>query len=194
MRIAILGTGVMGSALAARLTRSGHDVISASRKDNGYRDAVAASELAFLAVTWPHSLDAVRRAGDFGGRVLVDVSNPETTEGIGLEIGHSTSGAEEIARQAGGARVVKAFSHVYAEVLRDTPPFDGDVPSVLYCGDDDAAKAIVRRIIESCGFDGVDAGPLCVARFLEPFAMLTVQLVRGQGLRPAGAVWKLMRA
>ena len=102
-----------------------------------------------------------------------------------LAVGHTTSGAEEIARWAPDARVVKAFNHSYAEVLDEGPAFSGGVASVLFCGDDRAAKATVARLISDCGFDPVDAGPLTSARYLEPLALLFVELVRGQKRGPS---------
>jgi predicted dinucleotide-binding enzyme len=123
----------------------------------------------------------------------MDVSNPETPDGQGLCLGLTTSGAEELARAARGARVVKAFSHYYAELLHEDVAFDGGLPSVLYCRDDADAKDRVRHLIASCGLDPVDAGDLTVARYLEPLAMLTVALVRQQGWGPTGVAWRLMR-
>jgi predicted dinucleotide-binding enzyme len=195
MRIAVLGVGVMGGALAARFRDAGHDVVVGARESAmSYADAIRPSEVVFLAVGWPYGLSVVERAGSFGGRTLVDVSNPEDASGRALVLGHDTSGAEEIARVAKDARVVKAFNHFYAELLTDPPRFDGGAPSIPYCGDDADAKLRVRDIITSCGLDAVDAGPLRVARYLEPFAMLTVQLVREQGWGPRGVAWRLMRA
>jgi 8-hydroxy-5-deazaflavin:NADPH oxidoreductase len=184
----------MGGAIARKLAAAGHDVLLGSRRNGTYRDAVRHGEVVFLAIPWPHGLDAVDvLAADLAGRLLVDVSNPETEDGRGLVVGHETSGAEEIARRIPGATVVKAFSHFYAELLDRPVAFDGGIPSVLYCGDDPARKETVRSLIADCGFDPVDAGPLRIARFLEPFAMLTVQLVRERGFGPTGIAWRVMR-
>jgi predicted dinucleotide-binding enzyme len=183
----------MGRALAERFSRDGHDVIAGSRSgDVSYADAVTASELIFLALPWPHGLPVVEGL-DFGGRVLVDVSNPESEDGRGLVLGHSTSGAEVIAAAAKNARVLKAFNYFYAELLTERPEFDGGLPSVPFCGNDADAKSAFSALLASCGFDPIDAGPLTVARWLEPFAMLTVQLVREQGWGPTGVAWRLMR-
>jgi len=194
----------MGTALAGRFARAGHDVQVGSRSQDKlwplssvprstYDAALAHGELSFLALPWPIGLEVLREADVPPASIIVDVSNPETPDGRGLCLGLDTSGAEELARAAPAARVVKAFRHYYAELLRDDIAFDGGSPSVLYCGDDADAKAQVRRLIVSCNLDPVDAGDLSVARYLEPLAMLTVALVREQGWGPTGVAWRLMR-
>lgn len=194
----------MGSALAVRLARAGHEVLVGSRTRarpwpypdvprSTYETALGYGNLGFLALPWPVGPAVLRGLSVPPRRILIDVSNPETPDGMGLTLGLTTSGAEEVARAAPGARVVKAFSHYYAELLHEEPTFDGGTPTVLYCGDDAGAKDHVRRLIESCGLDPVDAGDLAVARYLEPLAMLTVALVRRQGWGPTGVAWRLMR-
>ena len=61
------------------------------------------------------------------------------------------------------------------------PIFDGKPVSMLYCGDDPDAKAIVRQLIADCGFEPVDAGPLKQARLLEPFALLWISMAMQYG-------------
>jgi predicted dinucleotide-binding enzyme len=194
----------MGAALATGLSRAGHDVLVGSRAPteaarrldrscDSYAAAASFGPVAFLAVPWPHGLTLVRELPNAGSRVLVDVTNPESEDGRWLVLGHLTSGAEQIAAAAPGHRVVKAFNHVYAELLQGAGGFDGGAASVLYCGDDRDAKRQVRALIEGCGMDPVDAGPLAQARYLEPLAMLTVQLVREQGWGPTGIAWRVMR-
>lgn len=98
-------------------------------------------------------------------------------------IGHTTSGAEQVAAWAQNARVVKAFNHVYGELF-DLGPFGaGEAHSLLYCGDDDEAKAVAASLIREAGYDAVDAGPLKSARYLEPLAMLMVAIAQKQGRR-----------
>ncbi|MEP7132176.1 MAG: NAD(P)-binding domain-containing protein [Acidobacteriota bacterium] len=207
MKIAILGTGVMGASLARFFVRTSHDLVLASRDfrkagllaaalqpsgDAGpsaeaaaIEEAVRRSDLVVIATRWENTRESLERAGPFEGRVLIDVTNPETEKGRGLAIGHTSSGAEEIARLARDARVVKAFNHSYAELLDRGPDFERGSASVLFCGDDPAAKATVAGLISAGGFDAVDAGPLASARYLEPLALLFVELVRGQNRGPS---------
>lgn len=204
MKIGILGAGTMGSALAARFAKANHEVLLGARdpgskppipgvRYGSYGDAAVFGDMVFLALVWPHALDVMGQLNCISDKVFVDVSNPEAPVGYELMIGHKTSGAEELARFAKGAHVLKAFSHFYAELLHCDVTFDGGSPSVLYCGDDLKAKELLRQLIESCGFDPVDAGGLANARYLEPLAMLTVQLVRVEGWGPTGIAWRLMR-
>ncbi|MEP6768279.1 MAG: NADPH-dependent F420 reductase [Acidobacteriota bacterium] len=201
MKITILGTGILGTALARRFVARSHSVVLASRdlrkaarlagslgpaaEPAPIGDAVRRAEVAVLATRWENTPEILGQAGAFEGRVLIDATNPETEDGRALAVGHSTSGAEAIARWAPDARVVKAFNHTYAELLDRGPVFPGALASVLYCGDDGGAKASVARLIADCGFDPVDAGPLTSARYLEPLAFLFVELVRGLNRDPS---------
>jgi predicted dinucleotide-binding enzyme len=208
MDISVLGAGTMGRAMAALLTGSGHRVVLGSRSASpapsgqldsslgealpvvSYADAVRATELVVLATTWDRAEATVRAAGDFGNRVLLDCTNPETEDGRSLAVGHSTSGAELIAGWAPTARVVKAFNHVYAEVVAAPVDLRRNV-SVFVCGDDGDARAAVAHLATEGGFQATEVGPLATARWLEPLAMLVVHLVRVQGLTPHEATLRL---
>jgi len=199
MRIAVLGTGTMGATVGRLFARSGHAVVFGSRSPErgriaagalggqasggGCREAVERGELTVLAALWSDVPEILRRSGPWDGRILLDCSNPEPSNGRGLEIGHATSGAEEIARIARGARVVKALNHLYAEAL-DLAEGCVPGPAAFYCGDDAEAKAAVAGLLSGAGLTAVDAGPLTSARYLEPLAALMVELVRGQGRDP----------
>jgi predicted dinucleotide-binding enzyme len=99
----------------------------------------------------------------------------------GLELGTTTSAAEQIAGWALHAKVLKAFNTVGFNVMADAK-FGADLPVMFYCGDDAAAKATVQPLIAELGFDPVDAGPLRQARVLEPFAYLWISLAYTQGM------------
>jgi predicted dinucleotide-binding enzyme len=95
-----------------------------------------------------------------------------------LVIGHTSSGAEELTRKIRQAKVVSAFGTVPGEVLFRV--FDArrkaNRPNLVYCGDDDGAKDVTATLIRDVGFEPVDAGPLRIARYLEPFSLLMGQL------------------
>ena len=95
-----------------------------------------------------------------------------------LVIAHTSSGAEELARRVPHAHVVLAFNTVPSEVLFDV--FDArdkaPRPSLAYCGDDKHAKMVAAGLIRDVGFDPVDAGPLRIGRYMEPFTLLIAQL------------------
>ena len=201
MRIAILGSGTMGSVLGRLFASAGHSVTySFSRdprklarlaKSSGPRaraaspaDAVRDADVVVLTVLWRHVSGVLRSAGNLRGKVLIDCTNPLTPSDDALAVGHRTSGAEIIARRARGARVVKAFNTIPAELLGAGVDVLPEQPAVCYCGDDASAKRVTARIIRQLGFEPVDCGALMNARYLEPLAMLVGELAYNQGKRP----------
>jgi 8-hydroxy-5-deazaflavin:NADPH oxidoreductase len=121
--------------------------------------------------------------GDLKGRVVMDATNPLAMgpDGVGLEIGHGISGGEKVQGWAAGASVFKTLNTTgYGNMAE--PAFDG-VKSVMFvAGDDEAAKPKVLALIGELGFEAVDAGPLRIARLLEPHAMLWIHLALNRGL------------
>jgi len=89
-------------------------------------------------------------------------------------VGHTTSGAEQVAGWARGAKVVNAFNTVGWPVMAN-PRVGTRTASMLICGDD-AAKAVVTQLSDELGFETTDVGPLSVARLLEPYRMLWIQM------------------
>jgi len=195
MRIGILGSGLMGGKLRTLFARAGHDVVfSYARhreklkrlaKDAGAnaragtpREAAQDADALLLAVHWSRFDDVLSQAGDLSGKVIVSCSLPMNADNTGLVIGHTSSGAEELAKTLPKARVVCAFNTVPGEVLFGV--FEArrkaSRPSLVYCGDDSSSKAIAAGLIRDVGFDPVDAGPLRIARYTEPFALLMGQL------------------
>ena len=189
MRVGIVGAGNMGSAFARRLSRAGHQVFITSRTpDEAKRVAetlpenVTALEQAQLAdrvevliaaTPFAEQVNALRSTGNLAGKTIIDISNPLTSDMSGLAVGHTTSAAEEIAKALDGARVVKAFNTVFAQLLGDGRATG---VQVFYAGDDENAKRTVRSLIDSLRFEPIDAGPLRNARFLEPLGMLNIYL------------------
>ena len=126
----------------------------------------------------------MRPKGPPGGEVLVDCTAPLEPDRSGLSVGHATSAAEEIAKRAPGARVVKAFSPAFQEMMIAPGELFGPyAPSMFHCGDDGTAKEVVAGLVGEAGFEPVEAGPLQQARYLEPLAFLVISLAaRGRGL------------
>ena len=201
MKIAILGAGNVGSALATRLTGAGHHVLLAASSPGSTRllqaaaaagaeatdaaSAAAAADLAVLAVPFAALGTAltpdVRRALD--GTVVVDPTNPLAADFMSLTLGHTTSAGEQVAAMLPGSRVVKAFNTVMAATLA-TPVLGGVRQLLPVAGDEQEAKDVVLALGAELGFDAVDAGPLANARYLEPAVELLIQLAYGQGLGP----------
>lgn len=195
MRIGILGSGLMGGKLGTLFARAGHDVVFSYSRDPKKLEALARdagesaragtpadaardADVVLLAVHWSRVDDVVRQAGDLSDKVLVTCSLPMNDADTALVIAHTSSGAEELARKARGARVVSAFGTVPSEVFFSVfeARGSGTRPSLLYLGDDDEAKALAAGLIRDVGFDPVDAGPLRMARYSEPFTLLVAQL------------------
>jgi 8-hydroxy-5-deazaflavin:NADPH oxidoreductase len=119
----------------------------------------------------------LRQAGDLSAKVILTCSLPMDAGNTSLVIGHSTSGAEELAKKAPKAKVVCAFNTVPSEVLFGVyARRKANRPSLVYCGDDARSKATAAELIRDVGFEPVDAGPLQIARYTEPFALLMAQL------------------
>lgn len=192
MRIAVIGSGSVGSGLARAWSALGHSVVIGSRSPDSERvsalvveigngveaasvpDSVAGADVIVLAVPWGAAEATVTGLGDVSGRVIIDATNPFAA-GLKLDIGHTGSGGERIAEWATGARVVKALNIVDARLL-DGRQLDDRKISIPICGDDADAKQIVTKLISELGFDVVDAGGLEFARLLEPLALLMIRL------------------
>src|SRR5919198_3527516 len=201
MRVGILGSGLMGGKLGTIFARAGHEVVFSyarsreklkklARAANGNARAGTPGEAAqeadavLLAVHWSRMEDVLNRTGDLSGKVIVTCSLPMNEDDTELVVAHTSSGAEELARMIPTARVVSAFNTVPSEVLFGVyeAKSEGRRPSLVYCGDDEGGKAVAAELIRDVGFDPVDAGPLQVARYTEPFALLVAQLAyEGRG-------------
>jgi len=121
----------------------------------------------------------LKQTGDVSGRTIVTCSLPMDDANTELVIAHSSSGAEALARKVKKARVVSAFGTIPSEVLfgvYEARRRKTGRPSLVYSGDDRSAKKVAAQLIEDIGFDPVDAGPLRIARYIEPFALLVAQL------------------
>jgi 8-hydroxy-5-deazaflavin:NADPH oxidoreductase len=204
MRIGILGSGLMGGKLGTILARAGHDVVfsyshseqklkrlARALKGRGWagtpREAVLDADALLLAVHWSRVSDVLKQAGDLSGKVVISCSLPMSADDTKLVVAHTSSGAEALARKARKARIVSAFSTAPSEVLFDVFTRKSKArlrPSLLYCGDDGRAKKIAASLIRDVGFEPVDAGPLRIARYLEPFSLALAELAYGRGKGP----------
>ncbi len=192
MRIAIIGTGNVGSALAQALQRAHHTIVFGTRSPDPsdadqatIAEAVANAEATILAVPFGAVRDVIAAAGGFAGKVLIDATNPlgMGSRGLGLTMGFSTSGAETIAAMAPGAKLFKAFNQTGFENMADATAY-ATRPVMFVAGDDAAAKPLVMGLATDAGFEAVDAGDLAESRLLEAYGMLWIELARKRGLGP----------
>lgn len=189
MNIGILGAGNVGGALGALWAERGHQVLFGVRNPQGEKvqqltgsigpnaqagtlsEAVAFGEVVLLAIRWPGPEEFLPEIGEWSGKVLIDATNR-----IGGPMPQpGSSAAEDVARLAPGARVVKAFNTLGADQFA-RPDFGGERATMFICGDDDDAKRIAGDLAGDLGFDRVDVGPLNCAHLLEALAMLWVHL------------------
>ena len=195
MRVGILGSGLMGGKLGTIFARAGHEVVftyarrrekleQLARDAGGNaragtpREAAQEADALLLAVHWSRMEDVLHQAGDLSGKVILSCSLPMNAEDTGLVIAHTGSGAEELVKMIPQARIVSAFNTVPSEVLFGVyeAKLKASRPNLVYCGDDESGKAVAADLIRDVGFDPVDAGPLRIARYTEPFALLVAQL------------------
>ena len=116
--------------------------------------------------------------GQMGKLVAAGIQRSADAELAGL---YDPAGAgEQVAGWARGGRVVKAFNTAGSGTMAD-PAFGPEAVTMFICGDDDAAKTKVAKLAEEMGFEVADTGPLVTSRYLEPLAMLWIQLAYGQG-------------
>jgi 8-hydroxy-5-deazaflavin:NADPH oxidoreductase len=195
MRVGILGSGLMGAKLGTIFARAGHQVVfSYARSDDKLKklahdagknacagtpaEAAKDAKAILLAVHWSRIYDVLKRAGDLKDKVIVSCSLPMNADNTNLIVGTTSSGAEKLAMKIPHAHVVSAFNTIPSEALFEV--FNtrrrGKRPSLVYCGDHRHAKDLAVELIRDAGFDPVDAGPLKVARYIEPFALLVGEL------------------
>jgi predicted dinucleotide-binding enzyme len=200
VKLGIIGSGKVGSALGIWAARRGAKVGFTSKHDGSARMAEAraghgsqaleigalvdVSEVILLTLPFSEIESALAPVRErLAGKILVDVTNPIAKDHRDLTVGHTDSGAERIARAFPMAQVVKAFNATFAEVYAaEKTELNGTKLTIFFAGDEGAAKVRVRELIELLGFDAVDAGPLSNSRFLEPLSLLNIHLGRVLGM------------
>jgi predicted dinucleotide-binding enzyme len=181
MKVTIIGAGNMGKGLAKQFAKAGHQVTITARDLGKARalaeelvnvsaapadQALGSADAVVVATAYADAVPALRSLGDLRGKVVVDITNPLTSDYMGLTVGHATSAAEEIAKAVPGVEVVKAFNTVFAQIIANGPELHGERVPVYYATDSEQARGTARMLIESTGFAPVDAGPLKNARYL----------------------------
>jgi NADPH-dependent F420 reductase len=190
MKIAIIGSGNVGKALATASVRAGHSVTMSSAnpekaaevaKSVGAHsapsnvEAVNGADLVIVAVPYDKLGEVFRGLGSSAdGKVVIDATNHVNLENP-AEVLSALSNAEEIQKRHPKLRVVKAFNHAFASRMAD-PVIDGVRLDGFVAGDDQEAREKVLELVEAIGFRPIDAGPLVMARVLEGMALLNVSL------------------
>lgn len=204
MKIAVLGTGMVGTTVAGKLVELGHEVMLGARARNNqaasawaagrgdrarhgsFADAAEFGELVINATKGEASLQALEAAGEsnLDGKILVDIANPlDFSKGMppSLFVFGDDSLGERIQRRFPAARVVKALNTINCYVMVDPGRVPGEHDSFL-SGNDAEAKAEVRRLLESFGWRNiVDLGDISTARGTEAYLMLWLRLWQATG-------------
>ncbi len=198
MKISILGSGMVGQALARKLLQLGHDVMIGTRnpekladfaaqnptlKTGPVNESAAFGELVFNAAKGDASLEVLKAAGagNLSGKILVDIANPlDFSNGMppSLFVGNTDSLAEQIQRAFPETKVIKAFNTMTASLMVEPQALaDGD-HTLFLCGNDAEAKKHLEGLLsEWFGWrDILDVGDISAARATEALLPLWIRL------------------
>lgn len=195
MKIAIIGAGNVGGALARSSVRAGHQVVisssdpeeaqavalaSGARAASTNREALEGADVVIPAVYYTSIFEVLKELRNaLDGKVVIDVTNPLKPDMSDLAT-EGTSAAEQIQERFPAARVAKAFNTAFAARQAD-PVVDGIQLDGFVAADDEEAKQKTLELVRSIGFRPIDAGPLSMARALEAmmFMLITLQVRHG---------------
>ncbi len=205
MKIAILGTGVVGETLGSKLVALGHEVRMGSRTANHekavawtkkagarasqgtFADAAAFAEILFNCTAGTASLDALKLAGadNLKGKVLVDVANPlDFSKGFPptLTICNTDSLGEQLQRAFPDVKVVKSLNTVTAAIMVEPGKLSAPT-DIFVAGNDAGAKKQVTQILtEGFGWKRVvDLGDITTSRGTESYLFLWLRLYQALG-------------
>ena len=200
MRIAMIGTGNVGTALAPAFDRAGHEVTYGVRDpadpkhaDAGLpvrstREAADWAKVIVLAVNWAQVDGALADCGNPDGKILIDCTNPLAfgPDGISLVLGFDTSGGEIIASKT-TAKVVKTLNQVGSPVMGNAHAY-ATRPIQFVCGEDEPAKLVASNLLRDIGFEPIDYGGIRNSRMLEPLAMLWIDQAYKHGMKLTNAL------
>ena len=207
MKYAVIGSGNVGTSIAAAATAAGHDVIVAD-VDQDALDTLAAkvdgaitttdtaaaardADVVALAVPFSITEELVNSiANELADTIVIDATNPLADDLSGLVTDEGPAGAQRVQAAAPAARVVKAFNTVFAGNQAD-PEVDGVQLDGYIAGDDDGAKEVVADLLEATGYRTIDVGGLRHARYLEGMAYLNIARNAQRDL-PWQSGWKLV--
>lgn len=214
MKIAVLGTGPVGSNIASKLIELGHDVKMGSRTPDNklaaewvaksgakasqgtFSDAASSAEMIFNCTNGAHSLEALNAAGaeNLKGKVLVDVANPLdfSTGTMKLTVNNTDSLAEQIQRAFPEAKVVKTLNTVTKDLHTNPSALQGE-HDVFLNGNDKQAKDKVAELLRSFGWKSiVDLGGIETARGTE--AMLLMLMPVGKAFPDEYTNYKIVHS
>ena len=193
MKVGVLGSGMVGEALANGLLKHGYEVMRGSRdpsklvewktnapgaaKTGTFAETARFGEMVILAVKGTAADRALGQCQvELDGKVVIDATNPIADEPpqdgvLRFFTGPNESLMERLQELAPRARFVKAFSCVGNAFMVD-PDFGGTQPTMFICGNDNEAKERVTELLKELGWEIADMGKAAGARAIEPLCML----------------------
>ncbi|HEY1094958.1 MAG TPA: NAD(P)-binding domain-containing protein [Glycomyces sp.] len=187
MEILIVGAGRMARGIGLRLVRNDYQVRIADRDPDSAADlaselgASASGEVLYnaagasvivLALPYEAAKDLAREwSDDLADKIVIDICNPVNASLDSLVTPEGTSAAEEIAKAAPGATVLKAFNTTFASRLATSEPLD-----VFIAGDDPDAKRRLNEVCANADLRPIDVGGLKFARTLEAMQLIHMKV------------------
>jgi predicted dinucleotide-binding enzyme len=198
MRFGVLGTGMVGKAIATKLIHLGNEVMMGSRSrenkeavdwaaKNGnkashgtFKDAAEFGDIIFNCTLGSASLNALRMAGEdsLAGKIVVDVSNPLDFSKTppSLIVCNVDSLGEQVQRMLPASKVVKALNTVNCDVMVNPSILGGD-SDLFICGNDDEAKRVVSKVLKDFGWNSIiDLGDIGGSRAMEMLMPMWLRL------------------
>jgi 8-hydroxy-5-deazaflavin:NADPH oxidoreductase len=195
MKVGIIGSGIVGRVLASGFLNEGHSVMLGTRniskdevvkwkKENekgllgSFQETAQFGEIIVLTVSGLVVEDAINLAGKehLSNKVIIDTTNPIAA--VPPENGVikffttlEDSLMERIQKLLPDAKVVKAFN-IVGNAFMYKPDFNGNIPTMFICGNDDEAKKTVTGILTTFGWETEDMGKIEAARAIEPLSIL----------------------
>ena len=204
MKLAFIGIGNVGFAIANNLQKKGHDIVVATNDEDSetvkkalsknphfsvkkIQESIDEAEVVFLATPFQAN-EEILKPLKFNGKVLVDCTNP-VGPGISHGLKSEVSGSEKVQVWAPDAKVVKAYTIYGYENFANSSFSNYNVnPLMMIAGNDMEAKHKVTQLNNDLGFETLDTGSLDQALHLEHMTLLWVKMVRRDGHHP-NFVW-----
>jgi predicted dinucleotide-binding enzyme len=196
MKIAIIGTGNVGTALGTNWNKSNHEIIYGSRNPQDEKhielekfaqvltlsQAAMLGDVIVLATPWQSTEEAINEMGStLDAKIVIDATNPLKPDLSGLLIYGDTSGGEQIAKWAPTSKVVKALNSAFAKVM-EHPEINGVKSMMLIAGDDLSALNTVAGLVDDLGFQSQKMNGISNSRLLEMVGLTLITLGYKEGL------------
>ena len=203
MKVSVLGTGMVGEAIASKLVSLGHQVMMGSRNagnekalswvkaagtnatQGSFSDSAKFGEIVFNCTNGAHALEVLKQAGaaNLKGKIVVDISNPlDFSKGMPptLSICNDNSLGEEIQKALSESHVVKTLNTLSAPIMVNPAIVNGGNHNIFVSGNDAGSKTKVKEILHSFGWKPVhiiDLGDITTARGTEQLLPIWIRLM-----------------